>query len=110
MLAHARFFRCYSDSFLDHGFVNVMPAYHPGLESTVGSRLGLRARTADSRSSCKGSCKTYLYKKTIALSAWFCVVEEDKFTHPIGIRFFCAGGIMFYLNLITQLVEKLFRR
>jgi hypothetical protein len=39
-------------------------------------------------------------------SASFCLVEEDKFTHPIGIRFFSVGGAVFELDLTTQFVEK----
>jgi hypothetical protein len=43
-------------------------------------------------------------------SASFCLMEEDKFTRPIGINFFSAEGIVLELDLNTQLFVKVFRK
>jgi len=40
--------------------------------------------------------------------AFFCLVEEDKFKHPIGMHLFVTGGKMFELDLIALLFEKVY--
>jgi len=37
-------------------------------------------------------------------------LEEDELKHPLDIRIFYTGGKMFDLDLITQLINKLFGR
>ena len=44
------------------------------------------------------------------ITPFFCLVEEDKFKHPIGMRLNVTGGKMFELDLIALLFEKVFRR
>jgi hypothetical protein len=39
---------------------------------------------------------------------WFYLLEEDELKHPLEIRLLCARGIMPELDLITQLIEKIF--
>jgi hypothetical protein len=44
----------------------------------------------------------------MAEGAGFCLLEEDKLAHPADISRFCAGRVMFELDLITELIEMLY--